>query len=142
MKSLHCCPRGNGGRSGQDAKSVCIKRRHGAMSTGEVWEKESFVCYVMAVALIGLRCRGRGGKRRRGERSLVAAALSKIGAGVALLVRMVGVALLVYSGRRQVCLLSLLRGWFHVVEVGRDPLIHIIRSVSTMTTADSTVRIY
>ena len=40
-----------------------------------------------AVALIGLRGHGRGGKRRRGERSLVAAALSKTGAGVALLAR-------------------------------------------------------
>eukprot|EP00904_Undaria_pinnatifida_P009286 jgi/Undpi1/5488/HiC_scaffold_2.g00767.m1 len=90
-------------RRRQDAKkSVCIKRRHGAMSAGEVLEEESFVCYVKAVALIGLRGRGRGGKRRRGERSLVAAALSKIGAGVALLVREVGVALLLcfYSGRR------------------------------------------
>ena len=80
-------------RSRQDAKSVSIKLRHGAMSAGEVLE-DVFVCYVKAVALIGLRGRGRGGKRRRGERSLVAAALSKIGAGVALLVREVGVALL------------------------------------------------
>ena len=87
-------------RSRQNARSVCIKRRHGAMSAGEVLEKESFVCYVKAVALIGLRGRGRGGKRRRGGRSLVEAALSKIGAGMALLVREVGVALLLcfYSG--------------------------------------------
>ena len=54
-------------RSRQDAKSVCIKRRHGAMSAGEVLEEESFVCYVKAVALIGLRDRGRERKRRRRE---------------------------------------------------------------------------
>ena len=118
-------------RSRQDAKSVCIKRRHGAMSAGQVLEEESFVCYVKPVALISLRGRGREGKRRRGERALVAEALSKIGAGLALLVREVGVALLLcfYSGRRDVCPLSLLRGWFHVVETGRVPSIHNIRSV-------------
>ena len=95
--------------------------------------------------MIGLRGRGRGGKRTRGGRSLVAAALSKVGAGVALLVREVGVALLLcfFSGRRDiyVCLLSLLRGGFHVVEIGRVPSIHNIRSVSTMTADDSAVRI-
>ena len=47
-------------RSRQDAKSVCIKRRHGAMSAGEVLEEE--LCYRKAVALIGLRGHGRGGK--------------------------------------------------------------------------------
>ena len=81
-------------RSRQDAKSVCIKHRHGAMSAGEVLEEDCFVCYVKAVALIGLRGRRRGKKRRRGERYLVAAALSTIGAGVALLVQEVGIALL------------------------------------------------
>ena len=73
-------------RSRKDAKSVCIKRRHGAMSAGEVLEEDCFVCYEKAVALIVLRCRGRGGKRKRGERSIVAAALSKMGALVVLLV--------------------------------------------------------
>ena len=38
-----------------------------------------------------------------------------------------------------VCLLSLLRGCFHVLEIGRVPSIHNIRSVFTMTTADSAV---
>ena len=92
-------------RSRQDAKSACIKRRHEDMSAGEVLEKDCFVCYVKAVALIGLRGRGRGGKRRRGGRSLVASALSKIGAGVALLAREVGVALFLcfFSGRRDMC---------------------------------------
>ena len=42
---------------------------------------KSYVYYLKAVALIGLRGHGRGGKRRRGELSLVAAALFKIGAG-------------------------------------------------------------
>ncbi len=96
-------------RSRQDAKSVCIKRRHGAMSAGEVLEEDCFVCYVKAVALIGLRGCGRGEKRRRGGRSLVEAALSKIGAGVALLVREVGVALLLcfFSRRRDMCVCCL-----------------------------------
>eukprot|EP00904_Undaria_pinnatifida_P004689 jgi/Undpi1/14220/HiC_scaffold_9.g03869.m1 len=65
-------------RSRQDAKSVCIKRRHEAISAGEVLEEVCFVSYVKAVALIGLRSCGRGEKRRRGGRSLVASALSKI----------------------------------------------------------------
>ena len=62
-----------------------------------------------AVALIGLRGRGRGGKRRRGGRSLVASALYKIGAGVALLVREVGLALLLcfFSRRREMCVCCL-----------------------------------
>ena len=96
-------------RSRQDAKSVCIKRRHEGMSAGEVLEEDFFVCYVKAVALIGLRGRGRGGKRRRGGRSLVEAALSKIGARVALLVREVGVAFLLcfFSGRRDMCVCCL-----------------------------------
>ena len=96
-------------RSRQDAKSVCIKRRHDDMSAGEVLIEDCSVCYVKAVALIGLRGRGRGGKRRRGGRSLVEAALSKIGAWMALLVREVGVALLLcfFSGRRDMCICCL-----------------------------------
>ena len=92
-------------RNRQDTKSVRIKRRHGAISAGEVLEEDCFVCYVKAVALIGMRGCGRGGKRRRGGRSLVASALSKIGAGLALLVREVGVALLLcfFSRRRDMC---------------------------------------
>ena len=79
------------------------------MSAGEILEEDSFVCYVKAVALIGLRGRGRGGKRKRGGRFLVEAALPKIGAGVALLVREVGVALLLcfFSGRRDMCVCCL-----------------------------------
>ena len=92
-------------RNRQDAKSVCIKPRHEDMSAGEVLEEECFVCYVKAVALIGLRGRGRGEKRRSGRRSLVEAALHTIIAGVALLVREVGVALLLcfFAGRRDMC---------------------------------------
>ena len=95
-------------RSRQDAKSACIKRRHEDMSAGEVLEEDCFVCYVNAVALIGPRGRGRGGKRRRGGRSLFEA-LSKIGAGMALLVREVGVALLLcsFSRRRDMCVCCL-----------------------------------
>ena len=76
------------------------------MSAGEVLEQDCFVCYAKAVALIGLGGRGRAEKRKRGGRSLVAAALSKIGAGVALLVREVGVALFLlcfFSERRDMC---------------------------------------
>ena len=43
--------------------------------------KKSFIYYLKAVALIGLRGYGRGGKRRRGELSLVSAGWSKIDAG-------------------------------------------------------------
>ena len=45
------------------------------MSAGEVLEEE-FSCLLPESCRIGLRGHGRGGKRRRGERSLVAAALS------------------------------------------------------------------
>ena len=78
------------------------------MSAGEGL-KNSFVCYLKAVALSGLRGHGREGKRRRGERSLVAVALCKIDAGVALLVREVGVALFLcfYLGRRDMCICCL-----------------------------------
>ena len=48
-------------RSRQDAKSVYIKRRHGAMSAGEVLEEESFVRCLKAAALIGLRGHGHFG---------------------------------------------------------------------------------
>ena len=131
-------------RSRQDAKSVCIKRRHGAMSAGEVLEKESFICYLEAGALIGLRGHGQGEKRRRGKRSLVAAASSKIGAGggFAHTEGWCSASSLFLLGKAgYVCLLSLLRGYFHVVEIGHAPSINNIRSVSTMTTADCAVRI-
>ena len=52
----------------------------GPCQPARFWKK-SFVYYLKAVALIGLRGDGRGGKRRREELSLVAAALSKIDAG-------------------------------------------------------------
>ena len=112
-------------RSRQDAKSVCIKRRHGAISAGEVLEEDCFVCYVKAVALIGLRGRGRGGKRRRRRRSPVAAALSKLHAGLALLVREVGVALLLrfFWGRRDMCVCCLcFVGAFTLSKSGTRPL--------------------
>ena len=144
MKRLHCCPRGNGG-SKSTGCTVCL---HETSTWGHV-RRRGFgrreLCDLKAVALIGVRGHGRGGKRRREERSLVAAALSKIGAGVALLVREVGVALLPFfllEKAGYVCLLSLLRGCFHVVEIGRVPSIHNIRNVSTMTTDDSAVLIF
>ena len=104
------------------------------MSAGEGLEEDSFVCYVKAVALIGLRGRGRGGKRRRGERSLVAAALSKICARVAFSCtggwRNASSMFFLGKAGQYVCLLSLLRACFHVVEILRVPSIHNIRSVS------------
>ena len=86
MKRLHCCPRGNGGSKSTGCKVGLHQTSTWGHVSREVLEEDCFVCYVKAVALIGLRGRGRRGKRRRGGRSLVAAALSKIGAGVALLV--------------------------------------------------------
>ena len=63
----------------EDAKSACIKRRHGVMSVSEVLEEE--------LRLLPEGCRidwsawpRARRKRRRGELSLVAAALSKIDA--------------------------------------------------------------
>ena len=93
--------------------------------------------------MIGLRGRGRGGKRRRGGRFLAEAALSKIGAGVALLVREVGVALLLcfFSGRRDMCVCCLFFvAAFTLSKSDASPQC-IISGVSTMTTADSAVRI-
>ena len=97
MQKLHCCSSGNGGSKSTGCKN--IKRGHGAMSAGEVLEEA--LCFLPEGCRVALRGHGRGGKRRRGERSLVAAALSKIDAGVALLVREVGVAvpLCFFSGK-------------------------------------------
>ena len=52
----------------------------GPCQPARFWKK-SFVYCLKGVALIALRGHGRGGKRRRGELSLVAAALSKTDAG-------------------------------------------------------------
>ena len=88
-------------RRPQNAKSVCIKRRHGAMSAGDVWKK-NFAW--KAVALLSVVADEEENEEE--ERfPLVAAALSKKDAGVALLVREVGVALLCfYSERRDMCI--------------------------------------
>ena len=86
-------------RRRQNAKLACIKRRHGAMSAGEVLEEE--LC-LNAVALL---CVVTGEEENKEEESdvLVAAALSNIDARVALLVREVGVALLCFFTRRREC---------------------------------------
>ena len=73
----------------------------GPCQPARFWKKIVSFVACEAVALIGLRGCGRGEKRRRGGRSLVASALSMIGAGVALLVREVGVALLLCSFSRR-----------------------------------------
>ena len=100
MKKLNCCPSGNGG-----SKSTgCKVDLHLASTWGHVSRREKELCLLPEGCRIALRGHGRGGKRRRGERSLVAAALSKIDAGVALVVREVRVPLLLcfYSGRRDI----------------------------------------
>ena len=107
--------------------------------------KKSFLYYLKAAALIGLRDHGRGGKRRREELSLIAAALSKIDAGW--LCSCTGgwrgaSSLFLLEKAGYVYLLSLLRGCFDVVEIGRVPSINNVQSVSTMTTADSAVCIF
>ena len=74
-----------------------------------------------------------GEEENEEEESDLSAALSKIDVGVALLVREVGVELLLCFYYRlkagYVFLLSLLRGCFHVVEIGRVPSINNTRSV-------------
>ena len=71
-----------------------------------MFSKKSFVYNLKAVALIGLRGHERGGKRRRGERPLIAASFFRIDAGVAFLGREVIVAPLpcFYSGRWDMCI--------------------------------------
>ena len=144
--------------NGGSKSTGCIVGLHQTSTRGHVSRRgfgRRLLCYVKAVALICLRGCGRGGKRRRGGRSLVAAALSKIGAGVALLVREVGVALLLcfFSGRRDMCVCCLcFVGAFTLSKSDASPQCIInagvyfnfynnVRSVSTMTTADSAVRI-
>ena len=51
-------------RGRQDARSVYIKRRHGACQPARYW-KESIGYFLKSVALIGLRGHGRGEKQRR-----------------------------------------------------------------------------
>ena len=89
----------------QDAKSVCIKRRNGAMSAGDVLEKE------LRLNAVALLCVVTGEEENEQEENdlFFAAALSKIDAGVALLVREVGAALLLCfcSGRRDMCICCL-----------------------------------
>ena len=125
-----------GVRRGQDAESVRIKRRHGAMSAGEILEEE--LC-LKAVALLSVVT---GEEENEEEESdlLVAAALSKIDARVALLVREVGVALLCfYSGRRDMCVCCLrFARAFTFSKSDASPQLTIC-GVSIMTTADSAV---
>ena len=65
----------------EDAKLVCIKRRHGAMSAGEVLEGE------LRLKVVALCCVVTGeDENEEEERDLLVAALSKIDAGVASLV--------------------------------------------------------
>ena len=111
------------------------------MSAGEVLAEG------LCLEAVALPCVVTGEEENEEEESdlLVAAALSKRDAGVALLMREVGVALLLcfYSRRRDMCyLLSLLCACFHVFEIERVPSIKNIRSVSTMTTADSALCIF
>ena len=96
---------------------------HQASTWGHVRGPEEELCLLPEGHRSALRGHGLGGKRRRGERSLGAAALFKLDAGVALLVSDIGVALLLcfYSGRGDtyVYLLSLIRACFHGFAIGR-----------------------
>ena len=86
MKRPHCCLSDDG-----DSKSTgCKVGLHQTSTWGHVSRRgcgRRLFCLLPEGCRIALRGHGRGGKRRRGERSLVATALSKIDAGVALLVR-------------------------------------------------------
>ena len=92
-------------RNRQDAKLVCITRRHGIMSTGKVLEEE--LCLKAAALLFVVT--GEVKNRRRGERSSRCGGVVKDRCGDRLLVREVGVALVFrfYSGRRDMCICCL-----------------------------------
>ena len=132
-------------RSRQDAKSVCIKRRHGTMSAGEVLEEE--LCLLPEGCRIDWsawsRARRKTKKRRAISRCCGGGVYDRWGGGFA---RTGGwrsaSSLFLLEKAGYVYLLSLLCGCFHVVEIGRVPSINNIRSVSTMTTADSAGRIF
>ena len=131
---LHCCPSGNGGST----STGCKVGLHQASTWGHVSRQEEELCILPGGCRIALHGHGPGGKQRRGERFVVAVALCKIDAGVALLLREVDASLLLcfYSGRRDMYVypMSLLRSCFHALKIGRIPSINNIRSVSTMTT--------
>ena len=129
MKKLRCCSSGNG-----ISKSTgCKVGLHQASTWGHVSRREERLLLLPEGCRIALRGHGRRGKRRIEERSLLAAALSKIDVGVDLFVRDVGVALLLcfYSGRRDICihLLSLLRTRLKCFEIERVPSNFNMRSV-------------
>ena len=86
-------------RRRQDAKSVCIKRQHGAMSAGEFLEEE--LC-LKAVALL---CVVTGEDENEQEESdlLVVTALSKIDERVALLVRKLAKRFSVFTREGGIC---------------------------------------
>ena len=126
MKKQHCCPSGNEWEFEVDRMQSRLPSSVGMGLSARGFEEE--LCFPEGCR-IALRGYGPGEKRRRGERSLVAAGISKIDPGVPMFVRQVGVALLFFfcfGGRDiYVCLLSLLSACFHIFEIGRLPSIYI-----------------
>ena len=120
---------------------------HQASAWGHVSRREGELWQLPEGCRISLRGYGGGGKRRRGDRSLAAAALSVIDAGVALRVLAVGVALLLcfYSGRRDIynmCIFCLCFTRAFTFGIGRVPSINNILSVSIMTIDCWQCRVY
>ena len=145
MKRLYCCPRGNGG-----SKSTrCTVGLHQMSTWGHVsrrgFERRLF-CLLREGCRIDwsawLRAR-RKTKKRRAISRCVGVVYDRCGGGFARTGGWRSASFLFFLEKvGYVCLLSLLRGCFHVIEIGRVPSIHNIRSVPTMTTADGAVRIF
>ena len=121
-KKLHCCPSSNRGSESLG----CKVGLHQASTWGHVSRREEELCSLPESCRIALRGHGRGEKRRRGERSVVEAALSKKDAGVASLIREVGVSLLLCfcSGRQYIYMSAVFASRvLPVFEIGRVPSI-------------------
>ena len=131
-------------RSRQDAKSVCIKRRHGAISAGEVLEEE--LCLLPEGCRIDWSAWSRAKRKTKKSRAISrygGVIQDRCGGGFSRTVGWRSASSLFLLGKAGYAyLLSLLHGCFHVVEIGRMPSTNHIRSVSTMMTADSAVGIF
>ena len=144
MKKLHCCPLRNrssksrGGKVGLNQSSTWGHVSQRGCERGE-----------LCLLLRGCRIYGsswsrarRNTKERRAFSRRGGIVQDRCGVGFACTGGWRSASSLFFLGKAgYVCLLSFLRGGFHVVEIGRVPSMHNIRSVSTMTTADSAVRI-
>ena len=144
MKRLHCCPRGNEG-----SKSIgCKVGLHQRSTWGHVSRRgfgRRLLCLLREGCRIDWSAWSRARRETKKRRAIYRCGdvvLYSCGGGFARTGGWRSASSLFFLGKAgYVCLLSLLRGCFHVVEIGRVPSIHNIRSVSTMTTADGAVRI-